>query len=320
MKRRSFLWLLGCGAAAGASSWVRAQQAVPLVGVVVAGTRDTSTFPEPFLSGMKQLGWDEDHNYRVLILGTEGHNDRYQALIGELVAKRVNVIVVFGNPGIDAARRATAAIPIVGTTDDLVNSGFAASMTRPGDNITGVSIFGGELNVQRLELLHEAVPAAKRIGVLADPTGIAGRIEDAGRALHLELVLVNASNPEQVRQALEMLDAARVEAVNVLTSPVFANVRGMIVDWLNRKHVPAIYEWPDIGKEGGLLGYGASFRYTVWPQVARLVDRVLRGARPEDLPIEQPEKVDLVINLKTAEALGLSFPPALLARADEVIE
>jgi putative ABC transport system substrate-binding protein len=146
-------------------------------------------FAEPFLSSMKRLGWDEDHGYRVLILGTEGHNDQYPALIGELVAKRVNVIVVFGNPGIDAARRATAATPTVGTTDDLVNSGFAASMTRPGGNITGVSIFGSELDVKRLELLHEAVPAAKRIGVLADPTGSRGRIEDAGRSLHLELAL-----------------------------------------------------------------------------------------------------------------------------------
>ena len=319
MRRRDFIAVLG-GAVFAWPLAARPQQAMPTVGVVVAGTRKTSTFPEPFLRSMKELGWDEDRNYRVLFLGTEGYNDRYPGLVGELVAQRVNVIIVFGNPGIEAARRATTTIPIVGVADDIVKSGFAVSMAHPGGNTTGVSILARELDVKRLELLHEAVPAAKRIGVLADPRVTnRSQLDEAAHQLNLELVMVDARTREEVAAGLDALEAARLDAVNVLSSPAFFNVRGLVIERLNRARLPAIYEWPEMADEGGLLGYGARLR-RVWPKVARLVAKILRRARPEDLPVEQPEKIDLVVNLRTARALGLTIPPSILIRADEAIE
>jgi putative tryptophan/tyrosine transport system substrate-binding protein len=195
-------------------------------------------------------------------------------------------------------------------------------MAHPGGNITGVSIFASELNVKRLALLHEAVPAAKRIGVLADPTSITKRPEreQAAHELNLEFVVVNASNPEEVAHGLDALEAAHLDAVKVLASPVFANVRGLVIERLNRARLPTIYELPEMADEGGLLAYGARFQRAIWPKVGRLVAKILRGARPEDLPVEQPERIDLVVNLRTAKALDLTVPSPLLARADEVIE
>jgi putative ABC transport system substrate-binding protein len=322
MRRRKFIALLGSTATTWPLAVLAQQQPSPTVGVIIAGNRNTSLFPKPFLQSMRQLGWEQDRNYRPIFVGTEGHNEQYPRFVSDLIAEGANVIVVFGNPGIEAARRATASIPIVAVADDLVQSGFAASMARPGGNITGVSIFGRELNVKRLEILHEAVPATKRIGILADPTGIAvqPQLDHVAHDLHLDLFTVSAGSPEEVARALDALEAAHIDAVNVLSSPVLANVRSLIIERLNGGHLPAIYEWPEAAAEGGLLGYGARFQRAIFPKVAVLVDRVLRGAQPKDLPIEQPEKIDLVVNLKTAKSLGLTIPPSLLAQADEVIE
>ncbi len=323
MRRREFTAGLALLATFGSA---QAQQPMPTVGVVTGSpSRSESVIADWFLGDMRKLGWEDGGNYHVLFLWTEGRLDRVPALIGELVARRVNVIVTFGDPSIRAAQHTTSTIPVVGASTDLVKSGLAATMARPGSNITGVSIISSELNVKRLELLHEAVPAAKRIGLLVQPNEVYERaqLDMAARELGLELVEATVRNPEDLPNALDKLGADKVDAVNVLgDSPIFGNARfrGLIVERLNRMRLPVIYELPDLFcNEGALLCYGPRLQL-VTQILASLVAKILRGARPEDLPVEQPNKFDLVVNLKIAKALGIEIPGSLLARADEVIE
>jgi putative ABC transport system substrate-binding protein len=295
---------------------------MPTVGVITSASSQT-TQGVPYVAGsMKELGWEEGKNYRLLPRFAEAHIDRIPALVDELVAQRVDVIVVFGDAGIRAAQRATTTIPIVGMGTDMVRTGLAAAMARPGGNLTGVNVLAGELDMKRLEILHEAVPAAKRVGALALPDpgfDTQPELATAARLLDLELVAVSVRRLEELTRGLDALEVAHVDAVNVLASPRLAAARASIIDRLNRARLPAIYEWPEIAEQGGLLGYGSRLRDGT-RQMARLVSKILRGARPEDLPIEQPTKFDLVINLKTATAIGLTIPQSILLRADEVIE
>ena len=203
----------------------------------------------------------------------------------------------------------------------MVGSGLAASMPRPGGNTTGVSILASELDVKRLEILHEYVPQARRIAVLVDPTTISTRPQliSGARDLGVELVWFEASDSKELGRALDAIATANAQAVNLLASPVLNNFHRPIVERLHDARLPAIYQWPEIAEDGGLLAYGPRillcYRYVV-----SLVDKVLRGAKPADLPIEQPTKFELSVNLKTAGAIGLTIPPTLLLRADEVIE
>ena len=321
MRRWDFLSVL-CGVAAAPPLLVCAQQAIPTVGVMSGvSSRRESTFAEGFVRYMKELGWEEGRNYHMFFVWTEPHSDQDPARVSELIAQGANVIVVFGNRGIEVALRASATIPIVGMTDDLVKSGFAVSMTHPGGNLTGISLLTSELDLKRLELLQEAVPAAKRIGVLADPATKPSRtqFDEAAHKLSLELVVVDVRNREELAQGLDALGSAHIDAVNVLASPILNNARMFIVERLNQMRLPAIYEWPETAEEGGLLGYGTRAQLAL-RQVFGLVAKILRGSRPQDLPIEQPAKFDFVVNLKTAKEIGLTIPPSILFRADEVIE
>jgi putative tryptophan/tyrosine transport system substrate-binding protein len=270
---------------------------------------------------MKELGWEEGRDYRLLFLGAEGHSDRFPALVHDLLAQRVYMMVALGNAAIEAAKHASTRIPIVGMTDDMVKSALAASLAQPGSNTTGVSILASELDAKRLELLHEALPAAKLIGVIADPSTVLTlpQVEEAAHQLKLELVVVNARNREEVTSGLDALESAHVDAINVLASPVLHSARRMIVGRLNQGRLPAIYQWPETAEQGGLLAYGPRIQLCI-RHVAGLVAKILGGARPEDLPVEQPEKFDFVVNLKTAKAIGITIPASILARADEVIE
>jgi putative ABC transport system substrate-binding protein len=211
------------------------------------------------------------------------------------------VIVVLGDPSIKAAQRATTTIPIVGMADDMVKRGYAASLAKPGGNITGVSILASELDVKRLELLHVTLPAAQRIGVLADSTTISTlpQLDAAARSLALDLVVVNVRNREEVPRSLDALEAAHVDGVNVLASALLGSARALIIERLNQMRLPAIYQFPEMAEAGGFLGWG-SREQLAFRHVAGLVAKILQGARPEDLPIEQPAKIDLVVNLKTA--------------------
>jgi putative ABC transport system substrate-binding protein len=318
--RRQFITLLG-----GAAAWplaARAQQGrLPVVGVLRPSAKDAEPFAEPFRRYMKAIGWEEGRNIRFLFAWMEGRNERAPLLAGDFVAQNVDLIVTFGDPAIRAAQRATQSIPIVGMTDDMVGSGLVASLARPGGNTTGVSILAPELNVKRLELLHEFVPQARRIAVLADPSTISthAQLTSAARDLGVELVLFEVQNPAQIGGPLDAIAAAKVEAVNVLASPQLYGARYLIIERLRNARLPAIYQFPEAAEEGGLLSYGPRL-LLCFRHVVSLVDKVLRGAKPADLPIEQPTKFELVVNLKTASAIDMTIPATLLLRADEVIE
>lgn len=322
MRRREFITLLG-GAAVAWPLAARAQQGrLPLVGVLRPNWKDVlETFAEPFRRYMKAIGWEEGRTIRFLFVWTEGLSNHASALASELVSQNVDLIVTFGDPAIRAAQRATQAIPIVGMTDDIVGSGLAASLARPGGNTTGVSILASDLDVKRLEVLHEFIPQARRIAVLSDSTTISTRAQltRAARDIDVELFWFEAGSPEELGRALGAIEAARVEAVNVLASPLLNVSRLLIIDRMRNALLPAIYQWPESAEDGGLLAYGPR-NLLCYRHVVGLVDKVLRGAKPADLPIEQPSKFELAINLKTASALGMTIPPMLLLRADEVIE
>jgi putative ABC transport system substrate-binding protein len=321
MKRREFITLLG-----GAAVWplaARAQQdRLPVVGVLRLNPKNImETFADPFRRYMKAIGWEEGRNIHFQFVWAEGQSERAPALARELVAQNVDLIITFGDSGIQAVQRATQTIPIVGMTDDMIGSGLAASLARPGGNTTGVSILASELDVKRLEILHEYVPHARRIAVLADPTTISTRAQltRAGRELGLELVMFEAQSPDEIGRALDAMPAAKVEALNVLASPLLNNARRLTIDRLRDHRLPAIYQWPETAEDGGLLAYGPR-NLLCYRHLVSLVDKVLRGAKPADLPIEQPSKFELVVNLKAASAIGMTIPPTLLLRADEVIE
>ena len=316
---RRRLLLLGA-----ASVWTTALCAaetgrVPVVGVIRTFSRNDDPFERPFVEQMRVHGWEAGRNVELVFLWLERRNDRVSGFVAELVARRVDVIVVFGDPPIRTAQQATSVIPIVGMADDLLGSRLVASMARPGGNTTGVSILASELDVKRLELLRELVPRARRIGVLADPNTVSTRtqLETAARALGVELVVASVKDRDAIVPAIDSLAAQRVEAVNVLASPVLNN--DSIIDVMRRVSLPAVYQWPETARQGGLLAYGPSLIGT-YRQVAGLVDRILKGAKPADLPVEQPTKLELVINLKTARALRLTIPQSLLLRADAVIQ
>jgi putative tryptophan/tyrosine transport system substrate-binding protein len=321
VKRREFMSLLGSAAAAWPLAAGAQQGRLPVVAVLRPSAKDTEPFVEPFRRYMKAIGWEEGRNIRFLFAWMEGHNERAPLLAGDFVAQNVDLIVTFGDPAIRAAQRATQSIPIVGMTDDMVGSGLVASLARPGGNTTGVSILAPELNVKRLELLHEFVPQARRIAVLADPSTISthAQLTSAARDLGVELVLFEVQNPAQIGGPLDAIAAAKVEAVNVLASPQLYGARYLIIERLRNARLPAIYQFPEAAEEGGLLSYGPRL-LLCFRHVVSLVDKVLRGAKPADLPIEQPTKFELVVNLKTASAIDMTIPATLLLRADEVID
>jgi putative tryptophan/tyrosine transport system substrate-binding protein len=322
MKRRTFMTLLG-GTAAAWPLTARAQEAhVPVVGVLRPNRQDVlETFAEPFRRYMKAIGWEEGRNIRFLFAWMGGRNERATELAGELIAQKVDLIITFGDPAVRATQRATHPIPIVGMTDDMIGSGLAASLARPGGNTTGVSILASELDVKRLEILHEFVPQARRIAVLVDTTTISTRAQlaSAARNLGVELVPFEAQSPDEISRMLDAIATAKVAAVNVLASPLLNLARLQIIERMRVYRLPAIYQWPESGEDGALLAYGPR-QVLCYRHVVSLVDKVLRGAKPADLPIEQPSKFELVVNLKTASALDMTISPALLLRADEVIE
>jgi putative ABC transport system substrate-binding protein len=323
LKRREFITLLGGTVVASSSRVAVAQQErLPLIGILRPNPKGINeTFAEPFARYMKTVGWEEGRNIRFLFVWAEARSDRTPALAGELVAQQADLIIAFGDPAIRAVQRATQTIPIVGMADDMVGSGLVASLARPGGNTTGVSILASELDVKRLEILQEYVPQAQRIAALVDPSTISTRtrLANAAQGLGLELVWFEAQSPDQTRRALAAIAAAKVEAVNVLASPMLNSFRRLTIDQMRDARLPAIYQWPETVEEGGLLGYGPR-NLLCYRHLVSLVDKVLRGAKPADLPIEQPSKFELVVNLKTANAIGLTISPTLLLRADNVID
>jgi putative tryptophan/tyrosine transport system substrate-binding protein len=271
---------------------------------------------------LRELGYAEGRNLVIERRYAEGKTDRLSGLARELVRLPVDVIVAIGS-AVDAAKDATQTIPIVmGIVSDPVGRGSVASLARPGGNITGVAYaVGPEISQKRLELLKEAVPRAATIAGLAgvDTSQIMRQeTQKAASSLGVKLIVVDVQG-DGYERAFAAVMAERADALAVISSVILNIDRRRIIDLARRHRLPAIYEWAEHAEEGGLMAYGASNRER-FRRVAIFVDRIFKGAKPSDLPVEQPTKFELVINLKTAKALGLTIPPSLLLRADRVIE
>jgi len=283
-----------------------------------------ATTPNLLPRNLRELGYVEGGNLIVERRFADGKIERLPGLAGELVQLKVDVIVAAGDETIPAARDATATVPIVMVVgSDPVARGLVASFSRPGGNITGVTVVAETvLAAKRLELIREAVPGAARIAVLGAGGPVSSiqvqEAQKAASALRVKLVVVEAPGTDYDR-AFASIVAERADALFVLMSPTLTRDRKQIIDRAAKYRLPAIYQWREHVEVGGLMSYGGSL-IDISRRVAAYVDKIFKGARPGDLPIEQPTKYELVINLKTAKALGLTIPPSLLARADQVIE
>jgi putative tryptophan/tyrosine transport system substrate-binding protein len=278
-----------------------------------------------FRSRMRELGWVEGRNFTLVARFADGQAVRLPELAGELVRQGVDVILAGSSPGVLAAQRATSTIPIVMvTTGDPVADGIVKSLARPGANVTGVTAIGQALNTKRLELLKEAVPGASRVGVIINPGSLytPRLLEDrkqAARTLALELRLFEVREPDNLEAAFAAARTERMDALLVQTTALFITHRKRIVELAARSRVPTMYGEREFVDAGGLMFYGAGLG-DMYRDAAVYVDKILKGAKPADLPIEQPAKLELVINLKAAKALGLNIPPSVLARADRIVE
>jgi putative tryptophan/tyrosine transport system substrate-binding protein len=328
IRRREFVALLG-GAAA--TAWPLAARAQQLIKVARIGRLSPLSVAAeaPMLAGLRQglseLGWIDGQNLAFELRFAEGNLDRLPQLADELVRAKVDVIVTGSSPGASAAKNATSTIPIVMvTTGNPVESGLVASLARPGGNVTGVTALGQVLNVKRLELLKEAVPGVKRVAVLTNPASpytepFLQESEAAAHALGVEVRVVEAREPDELEKAFRAMVVERADALMVLADPMFITHRRVIVELAAKNRLPSIFGERGSVHAGGLMFYGASLP-DMYRRAGTYVDKILKGAKPADLPVEQPTTFELAINLKTAKALGLELPWFLQQRADEVIE
>jgi putative tryptophan/tyrosine transport system substrate-binding protein len=324
MTRRKFI--VGVGVVVAWPMALRAQATrIYRVGYLSTGTSNPRIL-RFFQDGLRELGWHEGQNIISEYRYAEGRADALPDLANELIGLKVDVIVASPTPATLAARNATQKIPIVGIGfDNPVQHGLIASLARPGGNVTGVSYaVGPEIFGKDLELLKELVPGLRTVAVLSNPGspnhGITvANIEMAARSLMLEPLLIEVRRPEEFEAAFAMITAKQAGAVFVVGDPMYGVHQARLTELSLRHHLPAVHTNRLHVEAGGLIGYGPSFP-ELWRRGAAYVDRILKGAKPADLPVEQPTKFELIINLKTARSLGLEVPATLIARADEVIE
>ena len=325
MRRREFITLL-VGAAAAAWPFVaQAQETrrIYRIGVLLPSPRDAPHYGALF-DELRRLGFIEGGNLIIDAAGFGLPPERMEVHAADLMNGPVDVILAAGDAAVRAAQRATTSIPILAITDDMVGQGFVNSLSKPGGNITGVTIFSPELDGKRLEILIEAVPGVRRIAALVDSNTTTPSqlrmLEHGALARSVELSIHRIAWREEIGSAIDAANAAGAGAVNVLASPLLFNSRAFIFHRLAALRLPAVYQFPEMAEQGGLIGYGPLLVQLFRDIVSRQLANLLRGSKPADLPVEQPTKFKLVINLKTAKALGLEVPTTLLARADEVIE
>jgi putative ABC transport system substrate-binding protein len=326
MKRRQFISLAGA-----AAIWplaARAQQpTMPMIGFLFSQSADPfADRLRAFRQGLKETGYVEGENLAIVYGSAEGQYDRLPALAGELVRRQVAVIVAAGEPSTLAAKAATTTIPIVfAVAEDPVRRGLIASLARPGGNLTGINFFNAELVAKRLELLRELVPGASRVPVLVNPSNIASgertekEVEAAARAMGLQIQVLNASTGREIDTAFAALVRERADALFVGPDGFFNGRRVQLATMAARHAVPITSATREIAEVGGLMSYGPNIA-DAWRQLGVYTGRVLKGAKPADLPVVQSSKFELIINAQTARMLDLIIPPMLLARADEVIE
>jgi putative ABC transport system substrate-binding protein len=327
LKRREFMALLG-GAAASWPLAARAQspRKVPRIGVLLPGTAASFALrTTAFLEGLRDLGYVDGQTIAIEWKWGQDRVEGLPELAADLVGRNVDVIVTGGTPAAKALKTATGTIPIVmAIIGDPVAAGLVHSLARPGGNATGFSIVAPELSGKRLELLKEIVPEISPVAVMLNTRNPQSQFElnemqAAARAMGLQLHPVQVSPEDTLEQAFAAMGTASVRALVVLTDPIFFSQRKRIVDLATRSRLPAMYFFQEFAEGGGLVSYGPSDT-DLYRRSATYVDRILQGAKPGELPIQQPTKFDLIINLKAANALGLNISPLLLARADKVIE
>jgi putative tryptophan/tyrosine transport system substrate-binding protein len=323
MRRREFIALMGASVAWPFAAMAQESGRTYRFGGVSSSPRNSPPLVA-MLDELQRKGFIVGQNLTVEWRSYGTRIDLIPEFMAELVKTHVDVIYAVGDPGIRAAQQATATIPIFGFTEDMVGQGLVNSLARPGGNTTGISILATELDGKRQEILIEAVPGIRRMAALADSKATGSRqlqaLQDAAHARGVEVSIYRIANAEEITAAIDAAKASGDAALNVLSSsPLYGN-RQLIIDRVAALRLPAIYPWAEEAEEGGFLAYGPRLLQIFRELIARQLVKLLRGVKPADIPIEQPTKFELVINLKTANAMGVTVPATLVARADKVIE
>jgi putative ABC transport system substrate-binding protein len=327
LKRREFITLVG-GAAVAWPLAAAAQQGAKVPRVGFLGNSDAALEANligPFRDGLRALGYEQGRNIAIEYRWAEGNYDRFPALVAELLASNVDVLVTAGTPAALAIKKATTSVPVVMiAVGDPVGTGLVPSLARPGGNLTGLSSIAPDLEGKRLELLREVVPRLSRVGMFVNSlnpfhTGSVQQARTAAQALGIQLQLLDVRAAEDLDAAFAAILKERPEALFILADRVFLHNRARMMDFAARQRLPNINAYHELVQAGGLMSFGPSYE-DMHRRAAIYVDKILKGATPADLPIEQPTKFTLVINLKAAKAIAVDVPPILVARADEVIE
>ena len=322
MRRREFIELFG-GALMAWPLPAQAQQAERMRRIGLMGNLPLKPI-QTFRDQLRKLGYAENRNLAIEFRFAEGHDDRYPEFAADLVASNVELIVTWGTPATFAAKKATTTIPVVLVAGDVMNTGIVSNLARPEANLTGFVALNVELEEKRLELLKEVVPGLRRVAILSNARNPLNRfnLETARRAaeeLSIDIDTFEVLSSQEVEAALRRLVEKRPDAVLVASDTLLMSERQQIVDTMKRQRIPAIYPFREYADVGGLFAYGANIS-ALFEHVAEYVDRLLKGEKPSNLPVQQATSFELIINLKAAAELGLTVPPIVLVRADEVIE
>jgi ABC-type uncharacterized transport system substrate-binding protein len=311
-------------ALAATSAWAQQPNKIPVVGVLTGAAGPNDPVVEGLRQGLRELGYVEGHTFKIEFRTAQGYPDRLPGLADELVQLKANVIVVTNMLATQAAKSATPTIPIVMVlVADPVASGLVTNLAHPGGSVTGLSIMTTELSAKRLQLLKETIPRLTRVGILWNPgapllTNVVGELKAAASSMSIDLEFVQVRTPEEFSTALSAVRRSRVQALYLLESPLFYVHRITLAELALKAQLPTISAARSYTDAGGLLSYGVNY-VDQWRRAAGYVDKILKGAKPGDLPIEQPTQFEFVVNLRTAKALGLTIPQPILVRADEVI-